>query len=84
MGQHRPEHPSCIRMGRSFFCHGYNINGVMLQLSDDLKSVSVVWRTDVLDTHHGGYVEVNGTIYGSNWINNNQRELVRNRLEYGC
>ena len=34
----------------------------MLQLSDDLKSVSVVWRTDVLDTHHGGYVEVTGTI----------------------
>ena len=58
--------------GKIFFCHGYNINGVMLQLSDDLKSVSVVWRTDVLDTHHGGYVEVNGTIYGSNWINNNQ------------
>ena len=58
--------------GKLFFCHGYNINGVMLQLADDLKSVSVVWRTDVLDTHHGGYVEVNGTIYGSNWINNNQ------------
>ena len=58
--------------GKLFFCHGYNINGVMLQLADDLKSVSVVWRTDVLDTHHGGYVEVNVTIYGSNWINNNQ------------
>lgn len=58
--------------GKIFFCHGYNINGVMLQLADDLKSVSVLWRTDVLDTHHGGYVEVNGTIYGSNWINNNQ------------
>ena len=58
--------------GKLFFCHGYNINGVMLQLADDLKSVSVVWRTDVLDTHHGGYVAVNGTIYGSNWINNNQ------------
>ncbi|MDD6081173.1 MAG: PQQ-binding-like beta-propeller repeat protein [bacterium] len=58
--------------GKLFFCHGYNINGVMLQLADDLKSVSVVWRTDVLDTHHGGYVEVNGIIYGSNWINNNQ------------
>ena len=58
--------------GKLFFCHGYNINGVMLQLADDLKSVSVVWRTDVLDTHHGGYVEVNGAIYGSNWINNNQ------------
>ena len=58
--------------GKLFFCHGYNINGVMLQLADDLKSVSVVWRTDVLDTHHGGYVEVNGAIDGSNWVNNDQ------------
>ena len=58
--------------GKLFFCHGYNLNGVMLQLADDLKSDSVVWRTDVLDPNHGGYVEVNGTIYGSNWINNNQ------------
>jgi outer membrane protein assembly factor BamB len=57
--------------GRIFFCHGYNINGFQLQLADDLKSVSCTWRTETLDTHHGGYVLVNGKIYGSNWINNN-------------
>lgn len=57
--------------GRIFFCHGYDINGFQLQLADDLKSVSVTWRTETLDTHHGGYVLVNGKIYGSNWINNN-------------
>lgn len=57
--------------GKIFFCHGYDLNGFQLQLADDLKSVSVTWRTETLDTHHGGYVLVNGKIYGSNWISNN-------------
>ena len=57
--------------GKIFFCHGYNINGFQIKLADDLKSVTCTWRTDVLDTHHGGYVLVNGKIFGSNWLNNN-------------
>ena len=57
--------------GKIFFCHGYDLNGFQLKLSDDLKKVEVTWRTETLDTHHGGYVLVNGKIYGSNWINNN-------------
>ena len=57
--------------GKIFFCHGYDINGFQLKLADDLKSVTCTWRTETLDTHHGGYVLVNGKIYGSNWVNNN-------------
>ncbi len=57
--------------GKIFFCHGYDINGFQLKLADDLKSVTCTWRTETLDTHHGGYVLVNDKIYGSNWINNN-------------
>ena len=57
--------------GKIFFCHGYDLNGFQLQLADDLKSVTLTWRTETLDTHHGGYVLVNGKIFGSNWINNN-------------
>ena len=57
--------------GKIFFCHGYDLNGFQLKLSDDLKKVDLTWRTETLDTHHGGYVLVNGKIYGSNWINNN-------------
>lgn len=57
--------------GKIFFCHGYDINGFQLQLSDDLKQATLTWRTETLDTHHGGYVLVNGKIFGSNWINNN-------------
>lgn len=57
--------------GKIFFCHGYDINGFQLKLADDLKSVTCTWRTETLDTHHGGYVLVNGKIYGSNWVTNN-------------
>ncbi len=60
-----------FRDGKIFFCHGYNINGFQLQLADDLKGVTLTWRTETLDTHHGGYVLVGDYIYGSNWINNN-------------
>lgn len=62
--------------GRIFISHGYNINAVLVQLNDDLKGVDVVWRNTDLDTHHGGFVLVDGTVYGSNWINNNQGNWV--------
>jgi outer membrane protein assembly factor BamB len=62
--------------GRIFFCHGYNIGAYMLQLNDDLTGVSIAWRNNDLDTHHGGYVLINDVIYGSNWINNTQGNWV--------
>ncbi len=58
--------------GKIFFCHGYNLNGFQLQLADDLKSVTCTWRTETLDTHHGGYVLLDNVIYGTNWIDNNK------------
>lgn len=58
--------------GRLFICQGYNTNSVMVQLNDDMSGVTVVWRNDDLDTHHGHFVLVDGHIYGSNWINNTQ------------
>jgi len=62
--------------GRIFFCQGYNTNGAQLQLNDDLTGVSVIWRNNDLDTHHGHYVLIDGYLYGSNWINNNQGNWV--------
>lgn len=58
--------------GKIFFCHGYDLNGFQLKLADDLKSVTCTWRTETLDTHHGGYVLVDNVIYGTNWIDNNK------------
>ena len=66
-----PPNSILFKDGKIFFSQGYDIGGYMLQLADDLRSVKQVWKTDVLDTHHGGYVLVDGVIYGSNWTNNN-------------
>ncbi len=57
--------------GKVFYSMGYDMGSFMLQLNDDLSDVSLVWRNPDLDAHHGGYVLVNGIIYGSNWTNNN-------------
>lgn len=56
--------------GRLFFSDGYDIFSYMLQLSDDLKSATLAWRNKTLDTHFGGYVELDGVIYGTTHINN--------------
>jgi hypothetical protein len=48
----------------------------MLQLNTDATAVSLVWRNDDLDTHHGGMVLVDGTIYSTNWISNSQGNWV--------
>ena len=58
--------------GRIFFCHGYNIGAYMLQLNDDLSEVTLAWKNNDLDTHHGHYVLIDNLIYGSNWISNAQ------------
>lgn len=53
-----------------YITKGYNSPSVMLQMAADGKSVSEKWVDSTLDCHHGGVVLVDGTIYGTNWINN--------------
>ncbi len=57
--------------GRVYVTGGYDTGGMMVEIAKDGKSAKVVWTDDVLDVHHGGVVVVNGYIYGSNWLNNN-------------
>ncbi|MDR0333009.1 MAG: PQQ-like beta-propeller repeat protein [Dysgonamonadaceae bacterium] len=61
---------------RIFVSNGYNLNAFMLELNNDLTGVNLLWRNDVLDTHIGGFVLVDGVIYGSNWINNSSGNWV--------
>lgn len=65
------------------FAQGYGINATALKLSDDMKNVSVAWKNNDLSTHHGGYVLLNGIIYGSNWINNNSGNWVAVNIKDG-
>ena len=58
------------RDGEIFFTSGYDHKSIMLKLESDLDSVSVSWVDSMLDVHHGGVVEIDGFLYGANWINN--------------
>ncbi|MBG0858400.1 MAG: PQQ-like beta-propeller repeat protein [Bacteroidales bacterium] len=57
--------------GMAYVTGGYDTGGMMVRIGDDGKSAKFLWTDLVLDDHHGGVVLVNGSIYGSNWINNN-------------
>ncbi len=62
--------------GKIFVCNGYDMNSFLLELNADATGVSLLWRNNDLDTHHGHYVLIDGYIYGSNWINNGQGNWV--------
>jgi outer membrane protein assembly factor BamB len=51
--------------GYVFCSSGYGRGGVMLKLSDDGSSVTEVWRNASMDNKMGGYVLVNGLLYGA-------------------
>lgn len=56
--------------GELYITNGYNHKSVMLQLDQDLASVSLKYVDTVLDVHHGGVVRIGEYIYGANWHNN--------------
>jgi outer membrane protein assembly factor BamB len=53
-----------------FISKGYNYPSVMLKIDPSGKSVHEKWINNSLDNHHGGFVQMGGYIFGSNWINN--------------
>ena len=65
-----------VKGNEIFISKGYDQYGVMLQVSEDGANVIEKWRTSVLDTHHGHYVNVGEFIYGSNWESNSQGNWV--------
>lgn len=57
--------------GKIYVTGGYDHGAIMLSLTDGGNNAKVAWTDNVLDVHHGGVVLVDGHIYGSNWLNNN-------------
>jgi len=43
---------------------------MLFSIADDGKSISLKWKNDLLDTHHGGLVLIDGAIYGSTMLDN--------------
>lgn len=50
--------------GKLYVVSGYGRGGVMLQLSDDGKSITELWRNESLDSRMGGVILDKGRIYG--------------------
>ena len=44
----------------------------MVEMSEDGTSVTEKWSNMTLDNHHHGLIELEGNIYGSNWISNSK------------
>lgn len=62
--------PPIYKNGELFVTSGYDHPGLMFSLSENGDKISLKWRNDTLDNHHGGVVLLNGNIYGANWQNN--------------
>ena len=62
--------------GELFVTSGYDHTAVMISLGADGRSAIMKWKNDVMDTHHGGVVLINGNLYGTNWINNTKGQWV--------
>jgi len=63
---------SPIIKGNQFFVtQGYDQGGVMYEILPDGKGLKKLWAGKTLDPHHDGVVEIDGRIYGSNWLSNN-------------
>jgi len=63
--------------GRDIFISmGYDYRNVMLQMNEEGTSVTEKWSNLILDNHHGGLIELDGFIYGSNWVSNSKGKWV--------
>ncbi len=56
--------------GKVLLNKGYDHPTIQLSLNEDGNDVSINWSSWDFDTHMGGNVLIDGSLYGSNWINN--------------
>lgn len=54
-----------------FLSIGYDYPAKMLKVNDEVTSIEEVYTSTLLDNHHHGMIELDGYIYGSYWIHNN-------------
>ncbi len=82
-GKGAQANPPIYKDGEIFTTSGYNHPGTMFSLPDDGKSIQLKWKNEDVDTHHGGFVLVDGNIYGPNWQHNSRGKWVSVNWETG-
>ncbi|MDD4109210.1 MAG: PQQ-like beta-propeller repeat protein [Prolixibacteraceae bacterium] len=76
--------PPLYHDGHVLIASGYDHPAVKLLISRDGKSVYLVWKNDIMDTHLGGMVLAGGNIYSSNWQHNTRGKWVSVNWETGA
>ena len=69
--------------GEIFITSGYDHPATMFSLSEDGHSISLKWKNETMDTHHGGVVLIDGNLYGTSWISNAKGQWVSLNWESG-
>jgi outer membrane protein assembly factor BamB len=64
------------RDGEIFVTSGYDHPATVFTLSADGRSVSLKWKNEDMDTHHGGVVLFDGNLYGTSWESNSKGKWV--------
>ncbi len=59
-----------------YYTCGYDVPAIKLAIAEDGQSVETMWVDTILDVHHHGVVYVDGYIYGTNWYNNRQGDII--------
>jgi len=57
--------------GRIFISSGYDLGSYQWELNHDATAITYRWSNELLDTHMGGLVLIDGVVYGSTWMGNN-------------
>jgi len=76
---------SPVAKGRMIFISiGYNYPAKMLRVNEEVTEFEEVYTSELLDNHHHGLVELDGYLYGSYWIHNNDGQWACIRWEDGA
>ncbi|MEI8112776.1 MAG: PQQ-binding-like beta-propeller repeat protein [Bacteroidia bacterium] len=63
--------------GRDIFISmGYDYRNAMIEMNEEGTAVTEKWSNMILDNHHHGLIELDGFLYGSNWISNSKGKWV--------
>lgn len=66
-----------------FVSIGYDYPAKMLRVNEEVTSIEEVYTSKLLDNHHHGLIELDGYLYGSYWIHNNDGMWACIRWEDG-
>lgn len=65
-----------VKKNMIFISIGYNYPAKMLKVNEEVSAIEEVYTDTVLDNHHHGIIEVDGYLYGSNWLNSGNGNWV--------